>query len=836
MADEGVPVTAPEGSTILVDRAGNRFAIPDENVQAALADPVRAFRAETPQETAAHVSEAKYGDREVAAGAAGLARGLSVGLSDVALTKTGLVAPETLKGLKEANPVTSTATEVAGTAAGLLLPGLGEANAVRGVAEAGNLAARGVEAVAGAGRLANATGAVARGVTEGGLYGLGNVLSEDALGDTQLTADKLAASVGLGALLGGGGSALAEAIGAAAKPVLRKGAEAAADALEALPGQVQSAAEGRALKAAGFSKATLKGLGNSEEDILGAGRTLLDSGVISPGDTSAEVLQKVQGKLKETGKAIGTALEGVDAKGHRFDFSRFAQKAYDEVLQPLENDPARKAEAKALGDLLADYSAKGETTFTEANRLKGGLGTKIRNWDPLDPIQRERRQVFGILNGEIERQVGDAGGAELRQAFRQDKELYGVLLKSNKAGEADVRAELGNRFFSPSDQGLGVGAALMHGGPLGVAAGMATAAANKIARERLPSALAVGLDALAKHPAFEQLAGAFSGFAKRLGEASPAVLGEYAPLLANAVARGPTDALLTHAVLSERDPKYRDTMAQAGLDYSEPAAAVSQKAQALAIMKAHLSAHDADVEAAIKAALAKKAAAQPMGLMRSGLLGDAARGPLKDFATRTAELQRLAANPAELADRVASALGPVADTTPSVAAALTATASRAVGFLADRAPRPDDPLADIPALKSDWQPSEAERRKFERYVAAVSNPTAIFEDLAHGRVTKEAVEALQSVYPQMHEQLKASVLDQLSRTPNTLDYRQRLAWGELLGMPLTPSARPERLLALQMSHHAAAPQQPAPKGPPPIKPINEATAAQRSEARGTAAG
>ena len=62
------------------------------------------FRIETPDEGKLRLQQAKYGDSEGLAALAGAGRGLTFGLSDVALTKTGLVAPETLEGLRAANP------------------------------------------------------------------------------------------------------------------------------------------------------------------------------------------------------------------------------------------------------------------------------------------------------------------------------------------------------------------------------------------------------------------------------------------------------------------------------------------------------------------------------------------------------------------------------------------------------------------------------------------------------------------------------------------------------------------------------------------------------------
>lgn len=201
---------------------------------------LQGYRLATPQEVSHVQAEAQYGAPGAAVTAAGAAaaRALTLGLSDQALTKTGLVAPETLRGLEEANPVASGIGTVAGIAAPLLLTGGAAAPAEAGVVAGGggaleagaaltapSLIAKAGQAVTRAtaealpeasgllGRVVNraiATGAGS--AVEGAAYGLGQVVSEDALGAPGLTAESALATVGLSAALGGG---LGAAIGVA---------------------------------------------------------------------------------------------------------------------------------------------------------------------------------------------------------------------------------------------------------------------------------------------------------------------------------------------------------------------------------------------------------------------------------------------------------------------------------------------------------------------------------------------------------------------------------------------------------------------------------------------
>ncbi len=147
--------------------------------------------------------EDKFGGTtgEIKAGLAGAARGATFGLSDQALTKSGLVKPETLKGLQETNPISSFTGEMAGMIAPAFLGDeAGLANLPGTVSRLGRVA-EGSAGLAGAGKVA--AKAIGYG-TEGAAYGLGQSVSENALGDYDLVSEKTLANIGLSAAFMGG--------------------------------------------------------------------------------------------------------------------------------------------------------------------------------------------------------------------------------------------------------------------------------------------------------------------------------------------------------------------------------------------------------------------------------------------------------------------------------------------------------------------------------------------------------------------------------------------------------------------------------------------------------
>lgn len=162
-----------------------------------------------------------YGDAPVRAGAEGLARGASIGLSDQLFVSTGLATPEALRERADRHEVISGATEIAGTVLPALLPG--------GQYTLAGAAARGTTALGARVATSAAARSAVAGATEGVLYGVGSVLSQRAQERNGLTAEKAAAEIGLSALTGGAaGFAASRLESAAARRLLGRTDDAAA--------------------------------------------------------------------------------------------------------------------------------------------------------------------------------------------------------------------------------------------------------------------------------------------------------------------------------------------------------------------------------------------------------------------------------------------------------------------------------------------------------------------------------------------------------------------------------------------------------------------------------
>lgn len=220
------------------DNDGQRRIVPSEQIF----DALDAGFKHVPQKQVQHEELVKESADQplFAAGVSGLS-GLTLGLSNQILAKSGIVSPEKLKALEEGNPIISTASEIVGGVAPIFLTG--GAGLAAKVAAATPVALAERAGMAAALKAAPLTGKIlsktasrvtkevvenavkygAGSAVEGSLYGLGNLINEDALGDAEFNAENALAAMGSNALLGGafgaGAGAGVAMIGAGARGV-----------------------------------------------------------------------------------------------------------------------------------------------------------------------------------------------------------------------------------------------------------------------------------------------------------------------------------------------------------------------------------------------------------------------------------------------------------------------------------------------------------------------------------------------------------------------------------------------------------------------------------------
>lgn len=417
------------------------------------------------------LEEQKYGEglgNQIGAAAAGLARGATFGLSDQFLTKSGYVKPETLAGLKEYNPVTSGVSELGGAVgSALLAPELSPAGALSEVAGGVSEAAAPL-ATELAGTVVNpntspiinkivsrAISGGAGGAIEGAAYGLGQAVSDNALGDPDAMGEKLLSRIGMSGFFGGSigsifgqfGSELADkAESMGPKEALREqGLAAPAGEGIATPGL--SAAIDEAPKEDQIS--LIEGLKKRKDnaDEIDAAAQRLGAPSLEGMTTDSDHIQRLEGTLLKSPTDTGVARQQLYQSGFdkanqaaestladrsgltateladktKSDLEDAFQKKYEPIqqgyqdLEPLTKNieippQSRNAISRNIGKIIEDEGlVKGtpERSFVES--FADGFG-EIDNLDKLKKFRTalgratgpETRYVSGIIKEKLD--------------------------------------------------------------------------------------------------------------------------------------------------------------------------------------------------------------------------------------------------------------------------------------------------------------------------------------------------------------------------------------------------------------------------------------------------
>lgn len=793
-----IPLIGPDGAEYELDDPAN--------LEKAKALGYREATAEAPQ-TFGEEARAFGHDVVEKAGAAGegAVQGLTAGLYGAAIgRKKGAGESEEdygrrrfeadeLQRRKEENPELHLAGELGGA---LLSP----------VNKVGTAITKGIGATTALGRIgANVVG----GSGVGSLFGAGNTLSDAALGNHDLTAEKLFAGVGMGAMLGGAGAGLGGSLEEAVGVLAPKIGKAVAGA------DLGEWANSRALKAAGATQKDLNYLG--EDKAKAVGQMLIERGHLGKGieaPNAAGVLKSVQAEKEALGAQLGQVFDDAAAVGARPEYSKVLRRLddFEAGLSPLERK-AISTELQETREAVQEIGLKPasdlEGGFKALNKLKQDLQAKAK-WG--DNVGQEfkgglKRQLSGIVREELDTQITSHMHPDLAPKFLDMKKLYGQLADAERIAEHGAERLGGNASFGLRDLGIGAAAGLGHGNPV---TGIVSAIASKVMRERGQGVIARLADSIAKSP---RLSVAAQSFGKQLPAAAP-LLGRYAPLLERAFATSPAVALATHMTWAQADPEYSHLAQTAGFlpETPEENAAAMGRAGTIAGVASLLQQHDAEVDRGIDKMLKGKGtppvnktrARQDFGAKRMR------RDDAEAHQQRMQEIRALSASPEQLVDRVTANLGQLGEQTPGVTAAVTRTAHLAVSFLAQATMEP--PKAG--PLAPEWVPTNAQRHQFSQTLETVEDPMSVLKHAAAGTLTENHVRALRTVYPQVAQQIADKALERIAGNPKAVPYKSRLMLFMLTGVDVDGTFNPAAVARNQAAIHSSQQQNTGAPQPP----------------------
>lgn len=780
---------------------------------------------------------------------AGIARGVTFGLSDVAARAVGL--NERLAKLKEFRPGLSLTGEVFGAVAPSLATGGAGAVAtaarlasapVRGVAKAAQLAEGALarqfvsQASKGAARKVLESSA-ARGLgsaVEGLAYGAGQVISEAALGDPKEVAENAVATLGVSALLGGALGAGTKIAGAvvkgtaetlkpqlknlkqnligisddAAKTILEK-PEAVRD-LAKYGDDVDEIFKNFATeKAAEASSARYNLIENVKNEV----RTLIEKNGLQGKSVSVKPLldaidetrKRVSPKGAAVTREVQSTLINLDRIEQSFlNYAKSSANLTDDLALPqvknLIQTDQLKLNALDLNDLKAQYYASTKDAFLigksdPINSLYERLGSLAnKGLDGIDPSIR-------------------AANAKLSKSLAAQEKLKNLGLFERYEFDPEKFKRV---FVAKGDKWVEYKSALKvlddNWGTNLVEAAELGRAYKELFPKDVISRYFTGRAVLA--PTLGGAAGAILGgpIGAAAGALSSAALAS--PLATELKLR--TANAVEDLISKKLVPAGQKLGAMNKFIPENLAPFVSGKIAALTTLERQNQKVDRQIQSAINGFINPQDVDQMPtsfdSLKQTSFTKPYAKSlddRIDAFNARLGEIVEAASDLNALNERISKNTQAVNLIAPQVAAELLAKGVEASQFLLSKAPK--NPIMDeLQPQKTDWRPSDAELAKFERYVEAVENPLQIFKDLKAGIITNEQVETIKTLYPTIYSKLVLGIKEKVSTRKQPLTYAQRNQLSVLFQQPLTQLHKPQVLAYLQ----GQMPQEQQPQGAP----------------------
>lgn len=658
----------------------------------------------------------------------------------------------------------------------------------------------GTAVASGGGASALFGGGVRGAIVEGGLYGMGTMVSESALDNSPLTAERLAAGFASGALVSG---AVSGAFAGIQKGVSLGMSKFGGQGLRGALANAADAIEKRTLQegAGAVAVRKLKQRGGTLEDVVEYAK---QEGI--PIQFTPEVLDAARAKLAATGQETADLVAKLDGVAPLSDIKNrvgVMDKVTEALRTKYKGDIAAEQEVEAfIQKWIEPLSERTDLKWPELYQLQSRLRGKVEagaeaiKKEVYDAGRKTLRDVIfseaGAINPGVEGQL-----KSLQAKYAKGSFLTSAL--ENRIGRLDASGPTGIGLMDVV-RGGGAGASMggAVGGPVGAAlGGVVGAYANHEFSKRGGAFVARALRTMAES---KVTSGVANNLASHLGgilSVMPEALGAYRYPLAKAAALG-ADALMEEHLRLASGPTGSDYLAHVALPVETP-----EEVDA------------AGARMAVLHSISEQADQTGLDVQRAvdGLFGSAPgrkTGPAlttldaKSFMALRENLLGMLQSPEKAFEAIPAEVRAAA---PALSGQIANNHLIAAQFLASKMPK--NPHEGIPAaLAPKWEPSPADLTRFNRALEAVVAPDKALANIAKGYMTQEQVDALRAVYPAIYEDLRAKIVERLGTYGKQLQYQQKLGVQMLLGGQGGMSQ-------LQMQILQAAQAVQAPTGNPP---------------------
>lgn len=191
-----------------------------------------------------------------------------------------------------------------------------------------------------------------------------------------------------------------------------------------------------------------------------------------------------------------------------------------------------------------------------------------------------------------------------------------------------------------------------------------------------------------------------------------------------------------------------------------------------------------------------------------GAMGAAGASELKrkDEKDTLKLINDLSGDPERLIEKLDKSTQIFSEFAPKIAASIGMTAVTAIEFLASKAPQ----RPNMGPLASEYEFSPYEISKFNRYADVVDDPLVVLEQIETATITPEAIETIQTVYPGLYQEMKLSLLNELTESPDAAEkmpYAKKMALSLFMQEDLMASISGPQIMSNQMAYQKPPQQQ-----------------------------
>lgn len=797
------------------------------------------YKLESSEETQNRKDNEKYGDKSIQAGALGAARGLTFGVSDIIAKESGAYTGDELRGIENANPVASIGGEVVGTLAPALFSGgtslvakgavaagkgLALSEAVGGLAAGGvkkfaaaqaekvavkEIAAKAAEKItmseaktvflvaeeAAAARAAGSTmvaektaegatslmakglekagyaGSTAKNIAtkmlygslkhmapeaadlavQGAMQGAGRLVTEDVFGTAEFNAENLISHAGIGALVGGTFGAVIGA-GKALIPSAKSAAGFIANKSDELFSKVVDP-EAAALRMSELSPSQLSKIearqpGFSKDYADRVGRILKENTAIK---NNVQLQEAVAKKLDDVGADIHKNLEEADW---------------------------------GIRDNLPGHHQSVDTMQRDLTRIKDDF--VARNTAGTTPAQRE-----AVLK------YGDSYIIDLGERLKDKGSLTAVMMQEEKAA-------LANRAFKTRDplpDELVINS-LQKEFAAEFGKGQEFIVKNAAEFSNTPGLMERYLE---NKKTFQTLANGSKNADKIKYKAmiNPVHWEDIATkdVAVGLIAGGGAAAAIKSARMAFDSFAMQKRLVMGTFDSGTRATANATLKGLNAMAKGA-----STVAAAAEPSIIRHLVSSEFAVKNSDGKKIKPKNEQEAYANIVENANKAVTDPESVLQHSNRQTAEMFDHAPNTAAAIDAKYLQALQFLASKGKKSNKNTGIFDIGKTS-KVSGFETAKMARYLDAITNPKDMLFKASKGRLSREHVEVMENIFPEMHKAMKQTTLDFISKNQTKLKYNQKLQLGLLLGMQPHESMQPQNIQALQAQFEPSAPEQ-----------------------------